>query len=186
MNLQKVLDNAVEAGRAKEMLNSEQLTLGELILKLEAVGNKDLPIVFDEKKYKPTGLDSWRGSYRELAVQFEGGGTCYEQPDDSCERDEFGDHKYDCKCGGTKDYSTALPEKPTIQNFLDVLNLVKGKYFVGYKGGDFTMGKMTPIWVANYGSSSGFEYEDDDLYSTAIVDVKETKTKCVLITKGMN
>jgi hypothetical protein len=24
--------------------------------------------------------------------------------------------------------------------------------FMGYKGGDFVMGALTPVWVANYGS----------------------------------
>jgi hypothetical protein len=27
-----------------------------------------------------------------------------------------------------------------------------GKVFIGYKGGDFVMGALTPVWVANYGS----------------------------------
>ncbi len=26
-----------------------------------------------------------------------------------------------------------------------------GKVFCGYKGGDFVMGEMTPVWVASYG-----------------------------------
>ena len=26
-----------------------------------------------------------------------------------------------------------------------------GKVFVGYKGGDFVMGELTPLWVATYG-----------------------------------
>jgi hypothetical protein len=27
-----------------------------------------------------------------------------------------------------------------------------GEVFMGYKGGDYTMGSQTPVWVANYGS----------------------------------
>lgn len=27
-----------------------------------------------------------------------------------------------------------------------------GEEFIGYKGGEFIMGKNTPVWVANYGS----------------------------------
>ena len=27
-----------------------------------------------------------------------------------------------------------------------------GKVFLGYKGGDFVMGELTPVWVASYGS----------------------------------
>lgn len=30
-----------------------------------------------------------------------------------------------------------------------------GTVFVGYKGGDYVMGKITPIWISEYGSTSG-------------------------------
>ena len=28
-----------------------------------------------------------------------------------------------------------------------------GQVFIGYKGGDYVMGELTPVWVANYGCS---------------------------------
>jgi len=70
MDLQEVVNNAMAAARAKSMLTSSQLTLGELILKLEAIDDKTLPVIFDGKKYYPTGVESWRGSYCELAINF--------------------------------------------------------------------------------------------------------------------
>ena len=184
--MQKMFDDMMVAGRAKEMLTSTQLTLGELILKLEVV-NQDLPIVFDEAGFKPTGLESWRGSYRELAIQYkDGGGSCYDQPKDSCEKDEFGDHGYNCPCGGSKGYETTLPKKPKVKDFLKILKMSSGKYFVGYKGGDFTMGKPTPIWVANYGTSSGFKSDEkNNKYSQVVVDIKELKAKVVIKTEAM-
>lgn len=183
MDLQTILDNAVEAERAKRMKNSEQLTLGELVLKLELT-DQSLPVVFDDGKYKPTGLNSWRGSYRELALQYEdGGGTCYEQPKADCEIDEFGDHDYKCKCGGSNEHDTALPDNPTVKDLLKVLKLSLGKYYVGYKGGDFTMGKTTPLWVANHGSSSGFKQEEGK-YSQAAVDVQQDNEVVRIITKA--
>ncbi|MDD5543867.1 MAG: hypothetical protein PHX83_11895 [Acidobacteriia bacterium] len=30
-----------------------------------------------------------------------------------------------------------------------------GKVFTGYKGGDFVMGALTPLWVSKYGESEG-------------------------------
>ena len=185
-NLNDYLQNIMKAKRADDMLNSEQLNLGELILKLEAVTNKELPIVFDYKKYKPTGLDSWRGSYCELSIQYDGGGTCYEQPKDTCKMDEmFGYHAYDCPCGGSKGYSTSLPESPKVKDLLEKCRLILGKYVVGYKGGDFTMGKTTPVWVANYGESAGFR-KNKNYDSTAVVDILETKKAVVIVTKLMS
>lgn len=177
----------MEADRAREMQTSEQLTLGELTLKLEAVSDKSLPIEFDYQATKPTGLASWRGSYRELAIQYEdGGATCYELPGPDCLMDDppfARDHSYRCPCGGRPEHSTSLPETPTTQDLLDVLKLAHGKFFTGYKGGDFTMGKTTPVWVANYGNSSGF---GDG--SMAVVEVREEKEngRVVLVTKHLD
>lgn len=183
-----MLDNAVAAQRAERMLTSSQLTLGELILKLEAVSNQSLPVVFDGNKYKPTGLSSWRGSYAELAITYEvgGGSNCYEQPKPTCQRDEFGDHHYKCECGGSNGHNTSLPKQPTVADLLAVLKLAQGKYFVGYKGGDFTMGKTTPVWVANYGSSNGFKTGEKGYESQAVVDIMEQPKKVVINTSAMN
>lgn len=183
MDLQTMLNNAVEAQRAKEMLTSPQLTLGELILKLEALP-QDLPVTFDDEKYKPTGLNSWRGSYRELAIEYEdGGGIAYEQPKPDCKMDaQFDIHRHDCPCGGTNEFKTTLTEKPTVGEFVAVLKNVLGRYFIGYKGGDFTMGKTTPLWVANYGSSSGFKVGERGYESQMVVDAKQIGESVQLIT----
>ena len=182
MDIQTMLNNAMTASRAKEMLTSEQLTLGELTLKLEAVKNKDLPIYFDNTKKQPTGLDSWRGSYCELSINYKDGGTCYEQAKPDCKRDEFGDHDYKCPCGGSEEIDTTLPKNPTANDLLEKLKLINGKYVVGYKGGDFTMGKTTPLWVASYGSSAGYK-TNKNYSSMAVVDIKETENKVVIVTK---
>lgn len=57
----------------------------------------------------------------------------------------------------------------------DILALAEdamGKTFEGYKGGDFTMGADTPLWVGNYGESR----------STAIVGVKNCDWRVILET----
>lgn len=183
MDMQTIISNAVEARRAKRMLTSDQLTIGELILKLEAV-DQGFPVTFDHPKYKPTALDSWRGSYSELAIQYEGGGACYEQPRPDCKKDEFGYHEYNCPCGGCKKYSTSLPDKPKVSDLLSVLKIIVGKHVVGYKGGDFTMGKTTPVWVANYGEAGGFKLDEkNEKYSQGVVDVIQEAKKVVLVTK---
>jgi hypothetical protein len=180
-NLQSSLDNHVKAKRQEEMLNSEQLTVGELILKLESVSG-DKPVVFDGGEEKPTGLGSWRGSYEELAIRYEGSNKAYEKPTDDCQLDQFGYHSYKCDCD-REEYKTNLPEEVTANDLLRVLNLIKGKQFRGYKGGDYTMGKTTPVWVANYGYSSGFNDGDSYKYSQAVVDVKEDDGGVSIVTK---
>ena len=44
-------------------------------------------------------------------------------------------------CGGTR------PAKDLLTECKDAM----GGVFVGYKGGDFVMGALTPVWVADYG-----------------------------------
>jgi|SRR6478735_4333911 len=36
-------------------------------------------------------------------------------------------------------------------DLLSACRLCMGEVFEGYKGGDFVMGKLTPLWVASYG-----------------------------------
>jgi len=156
-NLQEVLDNMIQAKRAEEMKTSPQLTLGELILKLEnaisyedlstTMERKNLPVVFDIEPYRPVNIDSWRGSYCELALKYAG------------------------------NESRAF----TVTELLRLLKSVIGRTLEGYKGGEFLMGKITPVWVANYGETDGFR---EDGY-TAVVDVIEEKDKIIIKTKAM-
>src|SRR5579884_2690083 len=118
MDIQEILDNAVQVQRAEQMKTSEQLMLGELILKLEAVQNKNKPVAFDDPVYHPVDIGSWRGSYCELALEYSQDGEVL---------------------------STAI--------LLQMLKNAIGKTFGGYKGGEYMMGKTTPVWVANYGES---------------------------------
>jgi hypothetical protein len=80
-----------------------------------------------------------------------------------------------------KGHDTSLPEKPTAADLLASLKLAQGKYFIGYKGGDFTMDKTTPVWVANYGSSSGFK-ENEHYHSQAAVGVSQRDDRVVIET----
>jgi len=47
-----------------------------------------------------------------------------------------------------------------------------GKTYYGYKGGNFTMNRSTPVWVAEYGQCTGI----------GIVGVEEKEEKVILIT----
>ena len=75
MDLQTFITNQIQASRQAELKNSPQLLLGEIILKLEAVSNKDLPLFIDIKNKRPMGIESWRGSYCELAITTESFGS---------------------------------------------------------------------------------------------------------------
>lgn len=68
MNYEDAL-NAMQAESRNERVNIYgQLTLGDIITKLELL-SPDTPILFDFGP-SPTKLDSWRGSYAELALGF--------------------------------------------------------------------------------------------------------------------
>jgi len=128
--MQKILDNACDAGRMETLKTSSQLTLGEIILKTEHIHagleeddlERDPEVHFDFEYIRPTEFDSWRGVYKELALGF------------TMERD-----------------SSKGPV--TISSFIKMCKECIGKSFYGYKGGDFVMSKHTPVWVANYGNS---------------------------------
>lgn len=120
MDLQSIISNAVQAYRNEEMKTSPQLMLGELLILLEQVSNKKLPVKFSSGK-KPTKLSSWRGSYREIAFQY----------DDSA----------DSPC-------------PSVEDIINQIKNSIGSKFEGYKGGEFLMGKTTPVWVSQWGQSS--------------------------------
>ena len=142
MDFQTILSNAVAAKRAEELKNSPQLLLGEMILKLEAVKNKNLPLFIDLMDKRPKGIDSWRGIYAELAIQTEDFGSYQTEEVEHT----FGDGNVFHK------HKSIGKENPTVAEWIDVLKEAVGKTFTGYKGGDFTMGKGTPVYLAEYGS----------------------------------
>lgn len=147
MDMQEYLDNAIKSARAETLATSAQLTLGEIILKIEPLLKKqkevkenfghEAKVVFDFEYLFPTGIDSWRGSYSELALEFSSEGEAME-----------------------------------ISKFYKMLKETIGKEFTGYKGGEFTMNKHTPVWVANY-SHSG---------NTGVVDIVDNDFEIIIIT----
>jgi len=60
----------------------------------------------------------------------------------------------------------------TVAQFLSKTKQAIGATFVGYKGGEFTMTKFTPVWVSEYGRASGI----------GIVDVQSSDKEVVLRT----
>lgn len=45
--------------------------------------------------------------------------------------------------------------KNTVESLIEWLETLNGKEYQGYKGGDFTMGPNTRVWIAEEGSTSG-------------------------------
>ena len=129
MDLQTYLDTMVQNNRNKSFENSPQITLGELIEQLENAGTKDdgedKTVCFDFGSAIPTSLDSWRGSYNELALGYELSG-------------------YD----GEGKYAESTAEK-----LLNELKNAIDKTYTGWKGGEYTMNENTPLWVANSGNA---------------------------------
>lgn len=181
MDLQTILDNHMTAKRAKEMANSDQLMFIELINKLEAVEDKSKPIRFDNGKV-PSCLGSWRGVYSELYIGFDEDTNSYNT--DEVEKVHHFEHSGDYT--EYKSEPSNLPSNPTAKDMLELCERCLGKSFTGYKGGDFIMGKSTPVWVSQYGTSAGFPYEDDDQYETKVVGITELDEVVVIETKAEN
>lgn len=128
----KTLQDYVQEARKKTFERSDQLTLGQIIEKLESCGLKhgdkkeDKQVDYDFGTAIPTKLDSWRGSYNELALGYKLSGY-----------DNIDDHF----------------AQTTAENLLSELKGAIGKTYTGWKGGDFEMDENTPVWVANNGDS---------------------------------
>lgn len=118
--------------RNRTFASSAQLTLGQIIEKLEKCGltygkdNKPKQVDYDFGTAIPTTLDSWRGSYSELALGYKLSG--YDNNDEHF-------------------------TQTTAETLLSELKSAIGKEFTGWKGGEFTMDEDTPVWVANSGNS---------------------------------
>ena len=178
MDIQTMLNNAMAAQRQEELKNSPQLMLGEMILKLEAVGDKTKPLFIDLMDKRPMGVDSWRGSYCELAIQTESMG--------GYNTDKV---TFESSYGNSYETKELGKENPTVQEWIEVLKEAIGKTFVGYKGGDFLMGKNTPVWLAEYGNASFItnnkpidEKDYSNYKSVYFIDVREDADKVYLIT----
>jgi len=74
MNME-MINKMVKLQRENTFLKSNQLSLGELIQEVEKSGLKDKDgnpkeVYFDFGYMQPIGLDSWRGSYDELSLEY--------------------------------------------------------------------------------------------------------------------
>jgi len=117
------------------------------------VKNENLPVVFDIEEYYPIGINSWRGSYEELALEYGDGETIL-----------------------------------VVTELLEILRPYIGATLEGYKGGSYLMGKITPVWVANYGESIGFRQDPKDykdMTYTAVVNVLEEKDRIIIKTEAL-
>jgi hypothetical protein len=120
VSIQTIVYMMNESASYKRVATGQNLSLGQLIRALEAVPDKSLPVVMGAG-LTPVSLDSYRGYYRDLAIQWS-----------DWER-------------GTKD------DLGTVGKLLARLKAAVGEAFEGYKGGEFTMNEETPLWCAEYG-----------------------------------
>lgn len=124
------VESGVRKMRAASFEKSEQLTLGELIALLKDIpleySDEPVTVSFDFGTAHPAGLSSWRGSYDELAINYNLGGY------DNNNADQFA--------------------HTDLKDFMEELRAADGKVYEGWKGGDFVMSLNTPLWVANNGN----------------------------------
>ena len=74
MELQQLIDQKIKQARQERLLQNDQLTLGQIIQKIEGLADKTATIQYDFEYYFPKSIDSWRGSYDELALDIHSGG----------------------------------------------------------------------------------------------------------------
>lgn len=179
MDFQKFVDASMAKMREERLSEPSQLLLGELKLKLESIQEKSKPIVFDFGM-KPAGASSWRGSYCELGLEYSenGGGSASWNGSDVEFQSKDGEYKF------YKKERFELPESPTVQNFIDMLNAVTDKEMVGYKGGDFKMHKNVAVYLGNYGESGVSNYRGEEYATVAPVNIVDSGEFVVIETKS--
>jgi hypothetical protein len=152
----KAIDAQVREQRLAAQQAAGQLTLGELIALLKGC-SEEKPVVFPAEsgpldspvETYPGEFFSYRGYYEDIAI---------EQAQPSSPRYASG---------------AVVIEHPTVEAFRSRLEGTIGQVFEGYKGGEFTMGRWTPVWVENdYSRATGY----------GIIGVRETEERVELIT----
>ena len=99
----------------------------------------------------PTALSSYRGYYRDLAI---------ERTDKRNKRTEPSGLGNPFELVGYGTYTPGHTEvtikaDPTVSDLLTALSLAVSEDFEGYKGGQFTMYPDTRLWVSEYGRCDG-------------------------------
>jgi hypothetical protein len=84
MNIQQYLDHMSSLSQHTRVKDKGQLSLGMLIEAIEGC-EKDVNVVYDFGYMCPTSIDSWRGSYSELALNYES----FKSEDKELTRDRF-------------------------------------------------------------------------------------------------
>lgn len=149
IGLSEIVHGLATVRRNEAMKTSDQLTLGELKLLLEAIHDESKPVVFDfALDVYPQKFASWRGAYEEIAIGYG-------------------------------------PTPTTVGLLLNNLTIIYGEELTGWKGGEFLMGKTTPVWVANSGDSSVEKSVYGEWKHVAVVGVDERKEKVFIETKEM-
>lgn len=82
MDFQKFLEITGQKRAYLRTAEQGQLSLGALIKAVESCSQPDAEVSYDLGYMKPYAIDSWRGSYSELALSYEGG-------KDGLNRDQF-------------------------------------------------------------------------------------------------
>lgn len=148
MDFQTMISNQVAVDRAAKMSQSPVLTVGELILLLEPIVARQAVVI---EKYK-----------HEATVEFD---FEYAHPTYlESWRGVYAELAFGFSFEG---------DAPTVSKVLKQLKESIGKTFTGWKGGDFVMGKHTPVWVANSGNTG----------RTGIVGVIDEEYGVILETK---
>lgn len=169
MNFQEQLDAFMKASRQKEIDSSDRLQLWEIILKLEAVKNKKLPLVFDIPNTKPMWMWSWRGIYSELAIYTE---ELWSIQTWEMKKESWWEHPL---------YKELWKENPTVEEWLEIMKQCIWWTFSWYKWWDFTMNKNTPVSVCKADNDSWFSYSDDKYLNTFITNVIEVEDEWIVV-----
>jgi hypothetical protein len=140
MGMQEMI-NSMNESQARTR-SSYHLTYGDLVKALLAAP--------PEAEFDPRvkGIGSWRGSYIEIALFTESAGY-------HANTSEYhGNYEFDDYDKWQKESVLSEDDLPRNANELGMLlKSLIGKYFTGYKGGNFLIEEYKPLWLETDGST---------------------------------
>jgi hypothetical protein len=157
MDMQTQFDLQVKAERKEQMKTSPQLTLGKIISLLEKIENQDNPVVITDNKNNKLDIPKKEIRHRQQNKIYIGSWR------GSYSELSIG---YDACVSNT-----------STKDFLLECKKAVGKVFIGYKGGNFRMGKKTPVWIDNYGHCI---FLDGNNFR-GVIDVRDEGKRTVIV-----
>ena len=167
-DIQALFDGWAAQSRLERIESESIMNLGDLIDALSKFDESARVVVnvvhhrwYEPGLYPALKVSSYRGYYSDLAIELDSYMDNPEyDPSLTFSWDEPRSHK-----------AIRMPQNhvTTVGPLLKNLSDAVGQTFEGYKGGDYRMSRLTPMWVSNYGDAAGLMVTGAEMVGSVVV-----------------